>query len=137
MTYAGWSDTPKSFQILHQGSYTSTELTIMSIVAGTQSGLRGVYVRGGMVYRFRSNFAPTLNTSTKTYGNESYASGTTSITTITNATTVWTNDGTNKSYMDKLVVGTNTDYTTQKARNIAANTSLSTPANGNIFLVYT
>ena len=136
MTYAGWSDTPKSFQILHQGSFTSTELTIMSIVAGTQSGLRGVYVRGGMVYRFRSNFAPTLNTSTRTYGNESYASGTTSITTITNATTVWTNDGTNKSYMDRLVVGTNTDYTTRRVRNTGANTSLGPLGNGEVYLVY-
>lgn len=36
-----------------------------------------------------------------------------------------------------IVSPTATDYTTQKARNIAANTSLSTPANGNIFLVYT
>lgn len=36
-----------------------------------------------------------------------------------------------------IVVASNTEYTTYKARNIAANTSLSKPADGNIFLVYT
>ena len=40
-------------------------------------------------------------------------------------------------FYGKVVVPTGTDYTTMKSRNIAANTSLSTPANGNIFLVYT
>lgn len=46
---------------------------------------------------------------------------------------------TSKGWMqgDNINIPTGTDYTTQKARNIAANTSLSTPANGNIFLVYT
>ena len=40
-------------------------------------------------------------------------------------------------FYGKVVVPTGTDYTTMKSRNIAANTSLSTPADGNIFLVYT
>lgn len=38
---------------------------------------------------------------------------------------------------DKVTAPTGTDYTTVRTRNIAANTSLSTPANGNVFLVYT
>ena len=97
MIHAGWSDTPRSFIMLSQGCYDSTEITIMSIVSGNQGGLKGVYLRGGMTYQIRSNIAPNLNTTTKTYGNESYASGTSSFTTITNASTVWTNDGFQKS----------------------------------------
>lgn len=97
MIHNGWSDTPKSFTVLSQGCYTSTELTIMSIVSGTQNGLRGVYVRGGLTYRIISNQVPTLNLTTKTLNNESYASGTTSYTTITNANTIWTNNGTNRA----------------------------------------
>lgn len=109
----------------------------MSIVVGAHAGLRGVYVRGGMVYRIRSNFKPTLNTTTRTHGDESYGSGTTSITILTNASTLWNNDGTKKSYFDSIVVGSDTNYATAKTRNVAANTSLSTPTNGDIFLVYT
>lgn len=96
LTAQGWSDTPQRLFILNQSFYTGTEKTIMSIVHGNQGGLRGVYLRGGLSYTIRSNFKPTINTSTKTHGNESFASGTSSYTTITNATTLWTNDGTNQ-----------------------------------------
>lgn len=97
LVHNGWSDTPKSLTILHQGNYAASELTIMSIVVGNEGGLRGVYVRGGLKYRIRSNAKPTLNTTTRTNGNESFASGTTSITTLTKATTLWTNDGSNRA----------------------------------------
>ena len=104
MIYQGWSDTPKSFIMLHQGSYDPSELTIMSIVAGTQSGLRGVYLRGSKKYRFRSNFAPTLHTSQYSFGNEVYPSGGTSMT-CTNATTVWTNNGSQRAYWSVPLYG--------------------------------
>lgn len=96
LTASGWSDTPQRLFILNQSFYTGTEKTIMSIVHGNQGGLRGVYLRGGLTYTIRSNFKPTVNTSTRTNGNESFASGTSSYTTITNATTLWTNDGNNQ-----------------------------------------
>lgn len=104
MIYQGWSDTPQSFIMLHQGSYDPNELTIMSIVAGTRSGLRGVYLRGSRRYRFRSNFAPTLHTSQYSFGDEVYPSGGTSMA-CTNATTVWTNNGSKRAYWSVPLYG--------------------------------
>ena len=104
MIYQGWSDTPQSFIMLHQGSYDPSELTIMSIVAGTRSGLRGVYLRGSRKYRFRSNFAPTLHTSQYSFGDEVYPSGGTSMA-CTNATTVWTNNGSKRAYWSVPLYG--------------------------------
>lgn len=104
MTYNGWSDTPKSFIMLNQGCYDSSEITIMCIVAGNQDGLRGVYLRGSKVYRFRSNFAPTLHTSQYNFGNEVYPSGGTSMT-CTNVTTVWTNNGSKGAYWSVPLYG--------------------------------
>ena len=118
MTYNGWSDTPKTFAVLSQGSYAETELTIMSIYAGTRSGLRGVYVRGGLTYRIFSNVPPTLNTTTKTFDGESYASGTTSYTNVTNATQVWANDGKTKaSWSVPLYGAVWNDYAEYRSQN--------------------
>ena len=92
----GWSDTPKSFTMLSSGCYESGEITIMKIVAGNKNGLRGVYLRGGKAYHFRSNFAPTLHTSSYTYGNEVYPSGGTSMT-CTQARDLWVNNGASRA----------------------------------------
>lgn len=144
MVGEGWSDTPKNLTILNQSFYDGSEKTIMSIVHGNQNGVRGVYLRGGLTYTIKSNFVPNLNTTTKTAGNESYASGTTSYTTITNATTLWTNDGVSQSIFSmpvNAVMLSNTDYTTYRGRSIAANTSALTSgssslSNGYIYVQY-
>jgi hypothetical protein len=77
----------------------------MSIVHGNSAGLKGIYLRGGLVYNIIANQTPTLATSTYTYGNESYASGTTSYTNITNASIVWTNDGSRKASFSAPLYG--------------------------------
>lgn len=114
----GWSDSPYWLNILGQGSYHSTELTIMNIVHGNQNGLKGVYLRGGLSYTIVSNHSPSIATSTYTYGNESYGSGTTSYTTLTNATVLWTNDGSTKSSFSAPLYGAvwndYAEYRTQK-----------------------
>jgi hypothetical protein len=96
MTHKGWSDTPKSFTVIYQGCYSPSELTIMSIIAGSHNGVKGVYVRGGLTYNISSTLKPELKLSEYTSGDEVYASGTASYTTYTNATAIWTNDGTAK-----------------------------------------
>ena len=101
----GWSDSPYWLNILGQGSYQSEELTIMNIVHGNQNGLKGVYLRGGLFYTIVSNHSPSIATSTYTYGNESYGSGTTSYTTLTNANVIWTNDGSTKSSFSAPLYG--------------------------------
>ena len=101
----GWSDSPYWLNILGQGSYQSEELTIMNIVHGSQNGLKGVYLRGGLFYTVVSNHSPSIATSTYTYGNESYGSGTTSYTTLTNASIMWTNDGSTKSSFSAPLYG--------------------------------
>ena len=72
----GWSDTPKSFKILHHGVYSGTEITIGAIGSGDNSGMQCVWVRGGMVYRFYSNKKPTLRTANTSNGNEIFTVGT-------------------------------------------------------------
>lgn len=101
----GWSDSPTWFNVLGQGAYQSSELTIMNFVHGTQNGLKAVYLRGGLTYTIISNHAPTVATSTYTFGSESYASGTTSYTNITNASVIWTNNGSTRSSFSAPLYG--------------------------------
>ena len=72
----GWSDTPKSFKILHHGVYSSTEITIGAIGSGNEGGMQCVWVRGGMSYRFYCNKTPTLRTANTSNGNEIFTVGT-------------------------------------------------------------
>lgn len=72
----GWSDTPQAFQIITYGAYTNTEITIGSIGIGNQGGVNCVWLRGGMLYRIRSNANITLHTTDYTNGNEKFTVGT-------------------------------------------------------------
>ena len=72
----GWSDTPKSFKILHHGVYSGSEITIGAIGSGNEGGMQCVWVRGGMLYRFYCNKTPTLRTANTSNGNEIFTVGT-------------------------------------------------------------
>lgn len=72
----GWSDTPQAFQIITYDAYTNTEITIGSIGRGNQGGVNCVWLRGGMLYRIRSNANITLHTTDYTNGNEKFTVGT-------------------------------------------------------------
>jgi hypothetical protein len=58
-----------------------------------------------LTYTIISNHAPTVATSTYTFGSESYASGTTSYTNITNASVIWTNNGSTRSSFSAPLYG--------------------------------
>lgn len=118
LQHNGWSDTPKTFTMLNQGAYSSSELTIMSIMCGSQNGLRGVYLRGGLKYTIISNFKPTLRTASYSYGEEVYPSGTTTYNSATNASLIWTNDGSNKaSWQNPLYGAVWNDYAEYRSQN--------------------
>lgn len=68
----GWSDTPKRLCVYNYGLYDNTEITIMMLVAGEHNGSKAIYLRGGMLYRMRSNEVPNLKTSDYTYLDEVY-----------------------------------------------------------------
>ena len=71
-TEHGWSDTPKRLCVYNYGVYQRAELTIMMLVAGEHTGGKAIYLRGGMLYRMRTNEVPNLKTSDYTYGDETY-----------------------------------------------------------------
>ena len=68
----GWSDTPRRLTVYNYGLYDNTEITIMMLVAGVHSGGKAIYLRGGMLYRMRSNEVPNLKTSDYIYSDEVY-----------------------------------------------------------------
>jgi hypothetical protein len=75
LTTQGWYDTRTSFAVLSYSAYDTSEITIGAIVTGDKDGEKGVYVRGGLVYRIKSNAAPVLHNSSYAFGNEVYPSG--------------------------------------------------------------
>jgi hypothetical protein len=93
---AGWSDTPKRFDVLQYGVYDSNEITIGCIGYGNKNGERCVWLRGGMVYCLYCNAEPTLHTAAYSYGSSStevYTVGTDYFGgTNTNVTIIWTPD---------------------------------------------
>ena len=76
LTWQGWSDTPKRFVVLSYGVYDAGEITIGCIGTGNQNGANCIWVRGGRLYRFYCNRAPTLHTTDWSYGNEKFTVGT-------------------------------------------------------------
>lgn len=72
----GWSDTPKSFELLNYNCYDNSEITIGCIGAGQQDGGNCVWVRGGFVYRFFCNQVPSLKTADYTVSGQTYTVGT-------------------------------------------------------------
>lgn len=97
-TTQGWSDTAKRFVVLSQGNYSDDEITIGAIGCGNQNGRICVWIRGGQIFRFKSNRAPELKTSDFSDGNEKYTVGT-ALTggSNSNITIYWTNDN-NRTY---------------------------------------
>lgn len=73
--HAGWSDTPKSFKMLHYGKYQADEITIGAIGGGNQNGHQCVWLRGGRNYVMYCNKQPTLYTCGFTDGAEVYTAG--------------------------------------------------------------
>ena len=86
----GWSDTPVQIEAM-SGQYQTNEITIGSVVRGTQApGGKAVYLRGGLIYKFNSDVEPQLKTSNYTTGSETYTVGTGySGGTNTNVSAIW------------------------------------------------
>lgn len=75
--YHGWSDCPKSLNILEYGCYDANEITIGCIGYGQHEGGFAIWLRGGRGYWFSCfNATPTLRTSDYTIGSEKFTVGT-------------------------------------------------------------
>lgn len=76
-SYYGWSDTPKSLNILEYACYDADEITIGCIGYGLREGGWAIWLRGGTGYWFSClNATPILRTSDYTIGNEKFTVGT-------------------------------------------------------------
>lgn len=76
-SFYGWSDTPKSLNILEYGCYETNEITIGCIGYGQREGGFAIWLRGGRTYYFYClNAAPTLRTSDYTNGSQKFTVGT-------------------------------------------------------------
>lgn len=65
----GYSDLKRSINVLQYGVHTLGEVTIGCVGCGTKSGYTNcVWIRGGFIYQFWSNFQPTLHTTDYTAG---------------------------------------------------------------------
>ena len=72
---AGWSDTPRTLNILTYNNYDNSEITIGCIGYGTRNAYEHVvWLRGGQTYKVYANFTPTLHTSNYTSGSGENAS---------------------------------------------------------------
>lgn len=61
---AGWSDTPRTLQVITYDMYDNSEITIGCIGCGeTGSYEHVVWLRGGLTYNVNSNYEPFLHTS--------------------------------------------------------------------------
>lgn len=76
-SFFGWSDTPKSLNILEYGCYETNEITIGCIGYGQREGGFAIWLRGGRRYYFYClNATPTLMTSDYTNGSQKFTVGT-------------------------------------------------------------
>lgn len=76
-SYYGWSDTPRSLNILEYACFDAREITIGCIGYGLREGGWAIWLRGGKDYRFSClNATPTLRTSDYTIGSEKFTVGT-------------------------------------------------------------
>lgn len=96
LTASGWSDTPKRFIVLSNGNYSDSEITIGSIGYGMAGGYKKcVWLRGGLSYRVKSNYEPSVKTSNATYGSEVFTVGTNLYGgSNQNVSIIWKNDST-------------------------------------------
>jgi hypothetical protein len=64
----------RSINVLSYKRLDPDTVTIGAIITGTSYGEKGVYIRGGLVYRFRCNSPPTLHIANYTNGPEVFPS---------------------------------------------------------------
>jgi hypothetical protein len=106
LTTHGWSDAGVSFTVLSYNIYAANEVTIGAIVRGNNEGNKGVYVRGGLLYRIKCNATPVLYSEQYTFNSEIYPSpvnidnweG-------TNVMTIWTYQQRGPYFREKLLMG--------------------------------
>jgi hypothetical protein len=106
----GWDDSGNSFTVLSYYKYDSREVTIGAVVCGDHQGEKGIYVRGGLVYRIKCNATPVLHETQYAYVSEVYPSGVA----IDNwagtyTSTIWTYNDTPYSG-DRLRLGIGTSF---------------------------
>lgn len=76
-SFYGWSDTPKSLNILEYACYEPNEITIGCIGYAQRDGGFAIWLRGGKRYYFYClDATPTLRTSDYTNGNQKFTVGT-------------------------------------------------------------
>lgn len=76
-SFLGWSDTPKSLNILEYGCYETNKITIGCIGYGEHNGGFAIWLRGGRRYYFYClNATPALKTSDYTNGDQKFTVGT-------------------------------------------------------------
>lgn len=76
-SFYGWSDTPKSLNILEYGCFDTNEITIGCIGCGLHNGDFAIWLRGGRRYYFYClDATPTLMTSDYTNGDQKFTVGT-------------------------------------------------------------
>jgi hypothetical protein len=105
LTTRGWYDLGISLAVLAYNRYDTNEITIGAIVRGNRGGEKGVYVRGGLAYRIKSNNAPTLRDTQYTNDEEVYPAGVAlGGWTGANTTVIWTYTDGGPYFREKLLL---------------------------------
>lgn len=116
----GWSDDGFTFTMLARSNYDNNEITIGAIGRGNHNGWNGIWLRGGRVYYFRTNFIPKFNGDVIGSGNETFAPGPNLWGGSNgNVSIIWKNDST-RSSLDLSTISSNVASATklQTARSL-------------------